>query len=159
MLTLVGMKKYTILFIMVVISFAACKKAEKAKEKPELAFAGLSHDKVMNGDLKDTVLISLRYTIAASQVGQDSTAPYIAFKDSRDQTVNRQYFPNDIAQNLPDADMNISGAITIRLNAGNYFVLRPDRPEGDTLRYEMYLVGKDGVESNKITTPDIYIEP
>lgn len=159
MLTLVGMKKYSLLFAIIITALAACKKTDSAKDKPELAFAGLSHDKVVNGDLKDTVIISLRYTIAASQVGQDSTAPYIAFKDSRDQTVNRQYFPNDIAQNLPDADLNISGAITIRLNAGNYFVLRPDRPEGDTLRYEMYLVGKDGVESNKITTPDIYIQP
>ncbi len=159
MLTLVGMKKYTLLFIIILTAFAACKKTGPAKEKPELAFVSLSHNAVTNGDLKDTVLISLRYTIAASDVGKDSTAPYIAFKDSRDQTVNRQYFPNEIADNLPETDLNVSGAITIRLNAGNYFVLRPDRPEGDTLQYEMYLVGKNGVESNRITTSDIYILP
>lgn len=160
MLTLVGMKKYTILFIMAVISFAACKKAEKAKEKPELAFTGLSHNKVVNGDPKDTVLISLRYTIATSAVGVDSNAPTIYYKDSRDtQSVLSQPFPSEVADNLPEADVNIRGTITLRLNGANYFVLRPDRPNGDTLRYEIYLKGKDGVESNKITTPDIYIEP
>lgn len=159
MLTLVGMKKYTLLFIVMIAAFAACKKTSPAKEKPELAFAGLSHDKVINGDLKDTLLISLRYTIATSAVGVDTSAPTIYFKDSRDETVNFQPFPNEIADNLPDVDLNISGAITLRLNAGNFFVLRPDRPEGDTLQYEIYLKGKDGVESNKVTTPNIYILP
>lgn len=154
------MKKYTLLFFIILTALAACKKTGPAKEKPELAFKGLSKNTVINGDLKDTVLISLRYTIAASEVGKDSTAPYIAFKDSRDlNAINRQYFPNDIANNLPDVDLNVSGTITIRLNAGNFFVLRPDRPDGDTLHYEMYLVGKNGTESAKITTPDIYILP
>lgn len=159
MLTLVGMKKYALLFIIMIPAFSACKKAGKAKEKPEVAFSGFSHNTVVNGDLKDTVLINLRYTIAAAAVGFDTSAPVVYFKDSRDQTVNSQYFPNDVADNLPETDPNISGAITLRLSAANYFVMRPDRPNGDTLRYEIYIRGKDGVESNKITTPDIYIIP
>lgn len=159
MLTLIGMKKYTLLFIIALSAFAACKKTGPAKEKPEIAFAGLSHNTVVNGDLKDTLLINLRYTIAVSAVGVDTNAPTIYYKDSRDQAVNPQPFPNEVANNLPEADVNISGSITLRLSAANYFVLRPDRPDGDTVTYEIYLKGKDGVESNRITTPEIYIVP
>lgn len=160
MLTLIGMKKYTLLFIINLLAFAACKKTESSKEKPEIVFAGLSHDVVTSGDIKDTLLISLRYTIAASAVGTDTTAPQIYFKDSRDQTVAFQPFPAEVANNLPDEDLNISGNITLRLNVGQHFVLRPDRPEGDTVQYDIYLKDmKKGIESNHITTPNIYITP
>ena len=68
-------------------------------------------------------------------------------------------FPDDVYQNLPDDKMNVSGTITLRLHAANFLLLCPDKPNGDTLRYEIYLKDKNGVESNRVTTSDIYITP
>ncbi|HEY9177573.1 MAG TPA: hypothetical protein VIN07_07780 [Flavipsychrobacter sp.] len=158
------MKKYTLLFIIILTAFAACKKAEKAKEKPEIAFAGLSHNTVVNGDTKDTLLINLRYTIAAAAVGTlgDSAYTQVHIIDKRDCVVGNQppiLFPDEVEQNLPEGEANVSGNITLRLPAANFFVLCPDRPNGDTVTYEIYLKGKNGVESNKITVPEIYIVP
>ena len=160
MLTLIGMKKNTLLFIISILALAACKKSESPKEKPEIVFTGLSHNTVTSGDLKDTILINLRYTMAVSSVGADTTLPVLYFQDSRDQTVAFLSFPGEISGKLPDAENNISGNITLRLNVSNYLVVRPDRPNGDTVQYEIYLKDvKNGKESNRVTTPDIYIMP
>ncbi len=164
MLTLIGMKKYTLLFIISFMALAACKKGGPAKEKPEIAFMGLSHNTVVNGDIKDTLLISLRYTMAASGIGNtgDTLFTQVHIIDSRDCVGGNQppfMFPDDVTQNLPDDEMNVSGNITLRLHAANFLVLCPDRPNGDTLRYEIYLKDKNGVESNRVTTSDIYIIP
>lgn len=154
------MKKYTLLFVLCLIAFASCKKRTAEKEKPELVFAGLSHDKVHSGDPKDTLIINLRYTIAAAAVGTQETAPVIFFKDKRDQTITPMPFSDEVASKLPDGELNISGNITLKLNVGNFLVLRPDRPNGDTTQYEIYLKDrKKGIESNHVTTSDIYILP
>lgn len=154
------MRKHPILLLILLITVAACKKSDVAIEKPDLDFVTLSPATVNSGNLKDTVLISLRYTIAASGIGAGATPTEVFFKDSRDSnSLNRLPFPDDLAGNLPESEQNISGAITVKIPASLYLVLRPDRPDGDTLRYEMYLRDKNGVQSNKITTPDIYILP
>jgi hypothetical protein len=158
------MKKYTLLSIIILLALGACKKDGPAKQKPEIAFMGLSHNTVINGDIKDTLLINLRYTMAVSGIGNigDTAFTQVHIIDSRDCIGGNQapfLFPDDVYQNLPDDKMNVSGTITLRLHAANFLLLCPDKPNGDTLRYEIYLKDKNGVESNRVTTSDIYITP
>lgn len=160
MLTLIGMKKYPILILILLASATACKKPEDALEKPEIAFISMSPSVVASGNLKDTVLISLRYSIASSGIGLGPTPTEIYFKDSRDSnSLNRLPFPDEVSAELPETENNIRGNISVKIPASLYLVLRPERPDGDTVRYQMYLRDKNGLESNKITTPDIYIMP
>lgn len=152
------MKKYLILFIALIFVTAACKKAQKPFDKPAIVFAGISKDMVIDRNIKDTVLINLRYTMAAAAVGS-SFETVVYLKDSRDQNLQPFSFPDEVGNNLPDGETNISGQITVQLFADRVFALRPDRPNGDTLHYDIYLEDKDGNQSNIIVTPDIYILP
>lgn len=160
MLTLVSMKLYPILIIILLFSVFSCKKRGSALKAPEIAFAGFSHDSVFNGDPKDTVLISLRYTMAADAIGNKTQPTQVYLKDSRDQTEQPFSFPEEIANNLPDLSTpNINGTITLRLPVTQFMTLRPSRPNGDTLHYNIYMKDKTGTQSNTIETPFIYILP
>lgn len=157
------MKKYAVLFIVCLIGVYSCKKASKAKVKPELAFMGFSHDTVANGNPKDTVLVNFRYTMAAKKVGSGDKITQLHIKDSRIGPLSPYLFPDEVSQNIPDelldGDLNINGTLTLRLPASLYFIMRPDRPDVDTVSYEFYLKDKDGTESDKVTSSDILILP
>lgn len=153
------MKRYPIFFFIILLAVCSCKKAGKPLEKPEIVFRALSHNTVVSGNAKDTVIISLRYSIAAANIGAGDTIVKVFGIDKRDDFQSIFPFPNEIDGTLTEEDVNISGNLTVKLSANQFFTLRPDHPNGDTLRYEIHLKDKNGVESNRVTTPDIYIVP
>ena len=158
------MKIYPILFLALLLSAYSCKKEGASIDKPELAFVSLSPDKVISGYDKDTVLISLRYTMAINAIGNATSPTEVILKDSREPTIEERLpFPEEIAEdqpdNLPDGKNNISGTITLRLPAARYLVLRPDRPDGDTLRYTIFLEDKNGTRSDSLISPEVFIFP
>lgn len=155
------MKTYSILLVVIIMFAAACNRGNKALEKPEIVFRSFSHETVRSGDLKDTLLINLRYTMATKSLGSETDPSSFILKDSRDPGSELKFsFPNEIYGNVPDPTQNnISGTVTLRLSAGLFFVLRPDRPEGDTLQYEILLRDKDEVESAPVTSGNIFIIP
>ena len=154
------MKKYTILFIASILVFAACKKSVAQLEEPSIAFKSISKHLVKDRDSEDTVIINLRYTMAASALGVGTEPSIVYLKDSRFDDVQTSYpFPDETIQKLPEGEPNISGDITLKLNVGTFFALRPDRPDGDTLQFEIYMEDKNFVKSNTVNTPDIYIVP
>lgn len=158
------MKIYPILLFVLFIGATSCKKGGAAVDKPEITFVSLTPNIVKSGFDKDTVLISLRYTIAAEVIGNITNPTEVILKDSREPTLEaRLPFPDDISDekpdNLPEGKNNLSGTITLKLLASTSLVLRPDRPDGDTLRYTIFLEDKNGVRSDSIITPEIFIMP
>lgn len=154
------MRNYPILIIILLLSIYSCKKRGSALKNPEIAVTGLSQDSVINGDPKDTVLISIRYTMAADAIGNEKEPTQINLTDSRDLTQQSFNFPSEIANNLPDISTpNINGTVTVRLPVAQFMTLRPTRPDGDTVFYKISLKDKNGAQSNTVETPFIYILP
>lgn len=77
--------------------------------------------------------------------------------DKRNDSTIGYYFPKDIT-NSSDENEGISGNCIISLFGSN-MLLRPSRPLGDTLQYDVYIKDQKGNESNRFTTPDIYLVP
>lgn len=151
-----------ILLTILVITAVACNKNKTEPiEKPLINFVSMTPNVVQNGSFKDTVIINLKYAMAASGVQSktDTNEAEVLFIDSREAIVGRQAFPQDMAGNLPDGQKEIKGDITLRLPAILYMILRADRPDGDTLFYKIVLKDKDNTISDTITTPEIYIVP
>ena len=97
------MKKYTILFIASILVFAACKKSVAQLEEPSIAFKSISKHLVKDRDSEDTVIINLRYTMAASALGVGTEPSIVYLKDSRFDDVQTSYpFPDETIQKLPD---------------------------------------------------------
>lgn len=160
MLTLVGMKKYSILLSILILGFYSCSKDSKAPlDEPEIVFTGISHDQIVNGSPQDTVLINLRYTMAVDAVGTKNDPTQVVLSDSRDQSNQSLTFPIEMQDNLPEGASNVSGNITITLPGNLFFIARPTKPDGDTLYYSIYIEDKDNIQSNIVTTPEIIILP
>lgn len=160
MLTLVDMKKYLILAGTLLIAATACNKDKKAMDKPQISITSIAPNTVKNGSPADTVIISFKYAMAASAVGTASQPTKLILNDNRDTAlILTEPFPEDMYTNLPDGEINIEGTLTMKLPAINYLVLRPDRPDGDTLKYTIYLSDKDGIQSNRVVSDNIYIVP
>lgn len=153
------MKLYWLFLALFVLSVYSCKKSKKAVDKPELIFTGFSHETIKNGDPEDTLLINLRYTVALNNLGSKDTPTSVYYRDSRDINVQPINFPNDIyAEASSFEGSNIRGNVTLRLQTAN-ITLRPDRPNGDTLQYIMYLQDKYGNKSDTVVTSNLYIVP
>lgn len=153
------MKTYSILLFAIVFALS-CNKGQKPLEKPEISFRGISHQTIKNADDDDNLIINLIYTMATESLGTKDTATKVILVDSRDTVSNQQYpFPTEIYDNVPDPTQNnISGAITV-IVPNNYFTLSPDKPNGDTLQFRVFLKDKDGIESNSVYTDSIYVVP
>jgi hypothetical protein len=155
------MKKYLILSGALIIAASACNKDKEAIKKPQISLKSMSPNTVVTGAPGDTVFIELGYAMAADGIGiPDQGGATLILEDSRDTSlVIREPFPADMVGNLPEGEINISGTLTMKLPAISYLILEPDRPDGDTLKYTIYLKDKNGVESNRIETSDIFILP
>lgn len=161
MLTLIDMKKYLILSGALIIAASACNKDKEALKKPQISLKSMSPNTVASGAPGDTVFIELGYAMAADGVGiPDQDGATLVFEDSRDTSLRiNEPFPADMVGKLPDGEINISGTMTMKIPAVRYLVMEPNKPLGDTLKYTIYLKDKNGVESNRIETSDIFIVP
>lgn len=147
-----------VIFAILALSISACKKNNTDKT-PYIANIRVSKTSVTSGSSEDTVIISFRYTDGDANIGRGD-ARDIFIKDNRVQgaTFNSFALP-EIPDEYIDPKKGISGNAYLPLSAALFLILRPDHPNGDTVSYEVYMVDKDGKESNHLTTPDIYINP
>ncbi len=154
------MKWYSILFFVFATALLACKKNDNPPSKPDIAFLELTPNQVQNGNPKDTVNIVLRYTINGSKLQGEPNGSSLFYIDSRFYTTTNEIpFPSDIEVRKDEENSTISGSITLKFEASRFLVLRPNRPDGDTLQYEIFMKDIDGTESNRVTTDNIYIVP
>lgn len=151
------MKNYSIVFILLLILIVSCGKKDAPVKRPEIRLVSVSPMSVKNGEPKDTLLISLQYNMAAEGIAQSQ----VFFKDSRNEDAPiAQFFPEDMTKkNLPQGQVNLSGTILLRIPASQYLVLRPSHPDGDTLKYKIFVTDHKNNTSDTLVTPDIYILP
>lgn len=155
------MNRHLLIIILVsLIGFAACKKENAASAPPNISDLAVSPNIVRSGDSKDTVFVTFKVSDNNGDLGND---PYkkefdVFLKDSRDNNETGFPFP-EIPSELKDASKGITAFVTIKINAGLFLQLRQDRPDGDTLYYELYVKDRAGNMSNKLSSPLIYIAP
>lgn len=138
---------------------AGCNKENKNKSKiPAIKYIGISGDSIKSGS-NEIVQVVFNFSDGDGDLGnKPSSGKYdIYTTDSRDTSKINYYFPQGLTGNI-DPTQGISGTCTLSLEAA-FILLRPERPQGDTVRYEIYIKDKAGNESNRFTTPDIYIRP
>lgn len=154
--------KKPFLYLLPILSlffFLSCDKKKNGNPVPSIAFRNMLPNTVKSGNSEDTIKLSFRFHDGDGNLGNDpATGIYdIYTKDSRDGKEFNYFFPEGISSLIPPGD-ELEGNCTISIMAA-FLLLRPDHPDGDTLRYEVYIKDRDGNESNHFTTPDIYITP
>lgn len=139
---------------------ASCTKEKKSSgDKPSIQFTGLSGNTIKAGS-NQVIYINFNFSDGNGDLGnKPSSGNYdIYTKDSRNDSSDVNYFfPQDLPDNV-EPGREISGVCNLGL-LGAFVLLRPNRPDGDTVRYEIYIKDRAGNESNRFTTPDIYIVP
>lgn len=155
------MKLYSFLFIAaIVIAAAACKKTENGNPIPVIAYGGMSKDSVISGS-KDTLSIKFTLTDGDGDVRYEQDSMFeIYLKDSRSTTGVEMGFkmpeiPAGVIKDGESVDMHC----VVNVSVSDFLLLRPSRPQGDTLSYDIYFKDKAGHKSNTITTHPIYIYP
>ena len=143
-------------------ALAGCKDETPLSTTPSISFVSLEPRTVKAASSEDTVFLTFRFADGDADlgVGADAAGQYDVFlTDSRDSTVSEYLFP-DIADELRDPVKGMTGTATLIIQAA---LLRPrdsiHTVTGDTLRYEVYVKDRAGHESNRFTTPDIFLTP
>lgn len=155
------MKLYSILLIATVVGFVACKKSSTGNPIPVIAYSGMSTDSINNGSSKDTLSITFTIVDGDGDLGNNpNVSNDIFLKDSRSVTNEEIGFsmpeiPKGVIKEGNSANIHC----TVNISAALYLLLRPTRPLGDTLSFDIYIKDKAGNKSNVITTHPIYIYP
>lgn len=155
------MKWYLLIFIpaLACIGMGACSKQKRYSDTPYIEFKGSSPDSLRAGASEDTLFISFRFTDGDADLGNDpASGNYDIFlTDQRDNTIYTYFFPN-IPDIIRNPEKGMEGTCTFFLLAA-FMILRPDRPDGDTARYSLYIKDRAGNQSNTIYTNSVYIYP
>ncbi len=156
------MNNKSVYIIAVALITVSCNKKVNRDPVPSILYNGISPRTVTNGFVGDTVTIKFVVNDGDADLGNgvDATNHDIFVKDSRSSTGEEQkfYFPN-IPKDAVLENKSMQVYTSLNLDAPQYFVLRPDRPNGDTLTFEIYVKDRAGNKSNIITTEPIYIQP
>ena len=143
-------------------ALAGCKDESPLSTTPSIAFVSLDPRTVQAASSEDTVFLTFRFADGDADLGVGGNTPgqYDVFLvDSRDSTLNQYLFP-DIDDELRDPAKGMTGTATIIIQAA---LLRPrdslHQVLGDTLQYEVYVKDRAGHESNRFTTPEIFLTP
>jgi hypothetical protein len=125
---------------------------------PKVVFTSISKDSIIVGT-SDELELSFRFSDGDGDLGNKPSSGRfdIYTTDLRDTTQTNYYFPKGM-QLYIDETQGVTGACVLSIPARD-LVLRPSRPDGDTLQIELYIKDKAGRESNRIVTPNIYLLP
>ncbi|MEZ5015983.1 MAG: hypothetical protein R2800_02955 [Flavipsychrobacter sp.] len=160
------MRTKLFLLAILTIGVVACKKTPKYSSVPRINYRGITTNTVTSGSSADFVQISFNYTDGEGDFGYDQQGSNYdiyfldrRFKDTAD--FSGLYLPNNFRKEIQSRDLEngISGIITFQLDANRFLVKRPNRPNGDTTSFEVYIKDLAGNESNRITTDEVYILP
>lgn len=143
------------------LALAACERA-KYSEIPNITFKALIPDSVRAGSSEDTAILAFTVRDGDGDLGNQSVnGEYdIYLKDSRDSTITGYFFPQ-IPGGVIDPKQGLEGDCFLALYAAG-LIPRQDsihKRNGDTVRYEVYIKDQAGHESNRFTTPDLFIKP
>jgi len=156
------MRKYIIgpSLLIAGLGWTSCQKGGNSSPIPAInLLAPAKPVKVKAGSSRDSVLISFNFTDGDADLGAaPSSGQYDIYTiDSRDTSQINYFFPPGMAQaTIPGK--GIEGTCNLNVLAA-FLLLRADHPDGDTLRYEVYIKDRAGHESNHVHTADIYLTP
>ncbi|PZF74358.1 hypothetical protein [Taibaiella soli] len=154
-----------VLTVLGVFLFAACKKNSNSMSPiPAIRFESMTPDSLKAASGEDSVFITFHLTDGDADLGNNPSGQNkdIFFYDSRDTTqlFYSSFFPN-IPGELKNASTGMEGDCTVFINSA-FIASRPDsihQTLGDTLHFIIYIKDVAGHESNRITTPDLYLRP
>ena len=155
------MKQHFIIGILLLAAgLSSCEKDAAGDAAPVVSNLNISPNTVRSGFSEDTVIITFTVDDANGDLGNDPFKKEfdVYAKDSRDNNETGFPFP-DMPDEITEDGKSITAIVTIKLNAGLFLHARQDRPDGDTLTYDIYVKDKKGNKSNIVTTPEIYIVP
>ncbi|MDI9320189.1 MAG: hypothetical protein QM530_06890 [Phycisphaerales bacterium] len=137
----------------------ACNKTKTpGNSTPAINFTGISSDSIQAGS-SAAIRLSFNFSDGDGNLGnKPSSGIYDIYTiDSRDNSFINYYFPQELPS-VVDPTKELTGTCQLDFR-GEFILLRPTRPGGDTVRYEVYIRDREGNESNHFTTPNIYIKP
>lgn len=147
-------------FLFISLFLLSCNKDGGAggKNPPKINFVGLSGN-VMKAGSNQYINVNFNFSDKDGDLGvSPSSGNFDIYTiENRDTTLVNYYFPKDMDEYI-DPTQGVSGQCALGIQAA-FLSLRPDRQDGDTLRLEIYIKDKAGNESNRFTTPDIYLTP
>lgn len=142
------------LFLILTIFFGSCIKQPSYPPEPEIEFKSVSATQIVPGT--DSLVVEIGFQDGDGDLGvKDGDSTLNAFLID-----NRTGFPYSYQipfVNPRGNSKSISGTIWITVDP---FALncRPNRPNFDTISYEVYIVDRAGNESNRVQTPDIILD-
>ncbi|MBS1771863.1 MAG: hypothetical protein JST82_03315 [Bacteroidetes bacterium] len=150
--------KLILLAVVVTVCAVACKRKTHRGVVPFLEFNSLTPNTVQDKSVKDTVFISFDITDGDGDLGVGLSDRDIYLIDSRSSQPWQLNLP-DIPSDSYNPEIGISATCVIKLDAVKFLNMRPDHPNGDTLKYKICVKDKAGHVSDTIQTPPIYITP
>lgn len=155
------MKITSVVLLLCLLAFAACNRA-KYSEIPSISFKALYPDSVRAGSSEDTAYLAFSVRDGDGDLGnQNVSGDYDIFlTDSRDNKVTGYFFP-EIPSGVIDPKRGMEGDCFLALYAAT-LIPRQDsvhKHNGDTVHFEVYIKDQAGHESNRFTTPDLFIKP
>lgn len=141
--------------------FAACQKSGKNSPYPQISFKYLTPDSVKAGLFSDTAYFAFDFYDGDGDIGTSDRSTTIYMIDSRDSSLRRYPFPYLSDPEAHDPNKGTEGSCLVILQ-GATLIPRPDSLHtnfGDTVRFSTYIIDDAGNESNRFTTPNLYIRP
>jgi hypothetical protein len=153
------MYRYLALFIVVLLTIASCQKTNDVSNIPQISSLSVKPNMVKAGSSSDTVYLSFHFKDGDADLGINTSGTVydIYLVDSRDSDTSGYFFP-DINSSVENPSTGIDGNCTVKLLAA-FLIPRSTRPNGDTLRYQVFIKDRALNTSNVLVTPDIYIKP
>lgn len=157
------MNKWNALIVLLLAGtlFAACQKKAVNSAIPQISFKSLTKDSVTGGSANDGIVLSFSFVDGDGDIGTSRTSTTIFMIDSRDTFMRRYPFPFIEDPEAHDPIDGTQGDGEVLLTAAT-LLPRTDTlhtRRGDTVRFETYIIDNAGHESNRFTTPNIYIRP
>ncbi len=141
---------YTACICLLILSTTGCKKdAEVFSNTPELRIVSVSPESVV--EFQEEIIVVVEYTDGNGDLGNpDPDINSLFVKDARLANPDA-YFVQPLAP--VDANVPITGQLNVHIQS--IFVFGNGMQE--TTTYEMYMVDREGNQSNTVITPEITI--
>ena len=137
---------------------AACQKNNNSSPYPQISLKGFAPDSVKSGLFSDTSFIQLSFFDGDADLTENARVKVVDSRSPAD-TLNFPFPAVDPA--LLDPTVGEEGTCFIKIQAA-ILKIRTDtlhNGKGDTLKFTVHVIDVAGHESNRVTTPNLYIRP
>jgi hypothetical protein len=158
------MKYYFAIIPLLILTALSCKKNSDSSKVPSITFGSMAPDSVGMTTMKyeDTVvMLTFKIIDGDGDLGNDANSGKndIFLIDSRNPSSAPLSYPfPSKTKNAIDPAYGMNGECLVKIPSTS-ISMRPDHPDEDTVRYEVYIKDRADHESNHFTTPLIHIFP